>query len=192
MSFDECISRSWPGVDDKEAFCAAMHRGELGKILSAGALKKVSRQIKDKEFNLRGDDESDDGVDLRFPIAKRDDSTHTITGWAALSRDASGAPVIDYQGDHIPVAELEKATQQLMADGGGGKAGVMHERRIGDITEMMVVTADKRAALGFGEGPEGLVVSLKIHDEAAWQRVKSGELKELSISGSGERIPVDG
>ena len=35
-----------------------------------------------------------------------------IYGWAAISRDAEGAPVIDAEGDWIPIAEIEKAAQQ--------------------------------------------------------------------------------
>lgn len=179
MTFSECMLRSWPGISDKEAFCAAMHRGELAKIVDTEKLAALKKQLgPNGEFALS------------FPIVKRDDAKRVVTGWAAISRDASGQPLIDYHGDHMPAEDLEKAVHDLMRAGGGDKAGEMHERRVGDIVEAMVVSAEKRQALGFGEGPEGIVVSMKIADDSAWAKVLAGELRELSISGIGERISV--
>lgn len=158
----------------------------LDKLRKLLGMRPPEAQL--QKFRL---DVADDGrFTARFPIAKRDDDKRVITGWAAISRDHAGRPVIDHQGDHIPVEDLEKAAYELVRAGGSERAGEMHERRVGDIVELMVVDAEKRAALGFGDGPEGLVVSMKIHDDAAWSAVKSGELRELSISGVGERIPV--
>lgn len=133
-------------------------------------------------------------IDIRIAISKRDDAKRIITGWAAVSEDKHGSPVIDHQGDFIPVDELEKAAQQLMSEGGVGRAGEMHEKRVGDITEMAVLTPEKLRKLGFTDtnGPSGLVVSMKILDDSAWGQVVSGKLSELSISGTGERIPIDG
>lgn len=137
---------------------------------------------------------ADEQFTLRIPVAKREPVKRTVTGWAALSLDAKGNPVIDHQGDYIPVEELEKAASQLMKDGGSGRAGEMHERRVGDIVEMAVLTPDKLQQLGYqnADGPAGLVVTMKIHDDKAWERIASGELNELSISGTGERVAING
>lgn len=168
MDFKACMARDWPGVDDKEAFCAQMHRGELGKRLTG------------------------ERVSISIPITKIDEEQRIVTGWAALSLDASGQPVIDYQGDYIPVEDLQKAAQQLMADGGTGRAGDMHVGSVGDIVEIAMLTPDILKRLGYAnaEGPSGLMVSMKIHDDAAWAAVKSGERRELSIGGIGERTPM--
>jgi len=132
-------------------------------------------------------------VDVSIPIVKVDSEQRIVTGWAALSADATGAPVIDYQGDYIPVEDLQKAAQQLMLEGGTGRAGNMHEGdSVGDIVEIAVLSPEILKRLGYAnaEGPAGLMVSMKIRDDAAWAAVKSGELSELSIGGVGERIPM--
>lgn len=128
---------------------------------------------------------------VTIPIRKVDGEQQLVTGWASVVTTADGAPIVDSQGDIIPIAELEKAAHEAFLLGGLGKAGDMHERQgVASVVESMVLDAAKREALGFGKGAEGWVVSLKIHDDKLWNMVKSGERMELSLRGIAERVPV--
>lgn len=128
---------------------------------------------------------------LRIPIAKMDDDQRLIVGWAAVVTKADGTPVVDLQGDLTPISEIEKAAHKALRFGGRGKSGVQHEATgIGDIVESFVVSKSRREALGFGPGPEGWVVAMKIHDDDVWKRIKSGELSELSFKGTARRTPI--
>jgi hypothetical protein len=123
---------------------------------------------------------------IPFELVKVDDTRRIVTGWVAVVSDDAGNPIVDSDGHVIPATELEKAVQKAGASGGAGKLGDMHERKgIGDFVESMVITAEKRAALGLGEGRDGWAASLSINDDEAWQRIKAGERPELSMRGVG-------
>jgi hypothetical protein len=130
--------------------------------------------------------------DIRVPIQKLDPVRGLVTGWAALSTNDAGEPVVDHQGDHIPIAELERAAHRaFLRAGGEGMVGDMHERRgVADLVESFVVTAEKREALGFGPGREGWVVTVRIRDPGLLREVLNGSKLELSIRGKGRRIPM--
>jgi len=122
---------------------------------------------------------------LRLPVSKLDDESGEVTGWAAISTEPDGTPVIDHHDEHIPVAELRKAAAELVLAGGRGRAGEMHDRRVGDVIESMVFDKAKAKALGFGDGSlEGWAVTLKLLDAEARERARNGERPELSIYGT--------
>ena len=128
--------------------------------------------------------------EFRLPISKVNAEAGTVTGWAAISTHA-GTPLIDYHDEYIPVSELLNSAHNLVLDGGKGKAGEMHDERVGDIVESMVFDSEKTKALGLGDGTlEGWAVTLKIRDTKSLERVKSGELKELSIHGLAEKTVI--
>ena len=131
--------------------------------------------------------------EFRIPIRKADTLKGLITGAASIATDANGDPVVDHDGDIIPIEELEKAVAEAMqATGGSGQVGDMHERQgVGDVVESMVLTREKRQALGLGDGPEFWAVTLKIHDKALLKEIAKGRKLELSINGFAERVPVD-
>lgn len=132
-----------------------------------------------------------DNFVCKIPITKLAGEQQLVTGWASVVEDANGNPIVDLQGDLIPIEELERAAHEALLDGGKDKGGDMHESmRVADIVESFVVTREKRAALGFGEGPAGWVVTLKIKDKDLWSQIKSGEKLELSIAGEAEREPI--
>jgi hypothetical protein len=62
---------------------------------------------------------------------------------------------------------------------------VMHDGPVtGTIVESMVFTPAKKKLLGLPDDfPEGVVLGFRIHDDTAWKRVRSGELKMLSLAG---------
>lgn len=126
---------------------------------------------------------------IRFEFKKLDTDRRLVTAWASVVTSASGAPVVDFEDDIILIEDLEKAFIEAFADGGLKKGGEMHADIGGvDIVQQFTFSAEEREALGFGKGPEGGIVKLRINDDAIWARVKSGELSELSIAGEGERV----
>ena len=170
QEFDACMAKDWPGITDKAAFCAWLSHQESGKWPAEKS-----------------------AFSLRLPIAKFDDQSGIVTGWAALS-SANGQPLVDYHDELSMVSELEKTAHRLMMTGGVNKAGEMHNTRVGDIVESMVLSKEKVSAL-FGLPlddikTEGWAVSMKLRDPAAIARVKSGERSEMSIHGMARKIPV--
>lgn len=168
------MAKDWPGITNKKAFCAWLTHEQTGKW-------PAEKSIESGAFSLR------------LPVAKYDEQSGVVTGWAALS-SADNKPLIDYHDELLLVSELEKAAHGLMLDGGAGKAGEMHETRVGDVVESMVLSKEKVAALLGIESKdvkqEGWAVSMKIRDEGARERVRSGERPELSIYGLAKKIPV--
>lgn len=127
---------------------------------------------------------------VSIPVVKVDAEQRLVTGWASLATDGGGKPVIDSQGDIIPIDELEKAAHEAFKAGGAGRAGDMHETpNTADIVESFVATPEKMKALGYdSDGKSGWIVTLKVNDDEQWALVKSGQRLELSIRGTAERV----
>jgi hypothetical protein len=67
----------------------------------------------------------------------------------------------------------------------------MHEQIGGaDIIGQITLSRDERIALGFGPGPEGAIVKVRVNDPDLKKRIRSGELSEMSIAGVGEATPI--
>lgn len=127
--------------------------------------------------------------EIRARVAKVDAEQRLAFGWASVAIDAEGRPVIDHQGDLIPVAELERAAYRYVIT--SRDASEMHGRRgVAQLIESVVLTPEKYAALGLPIGPSGWWVGFHVNDDAVWQRVKSGDFREFSIGGSATRKPV--
>lgn len=222
MSFDQCVSRfsGVPSIDDAEAFCGSLEKligfgksmtlkrdavavicppcaGRM-KILGQGALEVggklgIPTELSKRLHRMAG------GFHVKLPVVKgdgdaADGSEGLVTGWAAVVTAEDGTPLIDFDGDIIPVSELEKAAHAAFArDSGKDKAGDMHEvTGVADVVESMVFTAEKRKKLKLGPGQEGWAVTLKINDPELLKQIQSGEKSELSIRGKANRIPVEG
>lgn len=114
-----------------------------------------------------------------------------VMGWASVVTDENGEPVVDSQGDIIPIEELEKAFYGLMANG-GGKAGVNHMvEGVGPIVANFVISKKVREKFNFGpDKREGVIIAVYIEDDATLAQVKAGELPAFSISGEAERVEV--
>lgn len=217
ITFDQCVSRfsSVSSIDDAEAFCGSLESliglgkamtlkrdavavicppcaeqmAELGVgVIKVGGKNPIPTQLSKHLHRMAG------GFHVKLPIVKISASDGLVTGWASIITDAEGAPIIDFDLDIIPIAELEKAAQRAFTrDSGKGMAGDMHEvQGVADVVESFVVSKAKREALGFGEGPEGWIVTLKINDPDLLKQIESGEKTELSIRGAAKRVPVDG
>jgi hypothetical protein len=105
-----------------------------------------------------------------------------IAGWASvIVKD--GKPVVDRHGDEIGEADLVEAAHAFMRDARVGK--VLHAGPDAiEVVESLVVRPDVAKAMGITTDTTGWWIGAKVHDDAAWSRVKSGELRSLSIAGS--------
>jgi hypothetical protein len=120
-------------------------------------------------------------------ILKIDDEERLAYGWASVFAVA-GQPVIDRQSDRIAEKEAVDMAHRFMSK---RVIKALHSgSAIGHLVESAVFTPDIQKALGIDLGQSGWWVGVKIDDEAAWQRIKSGELTAFSIGGSAQRTPV--
>lgn len=139
-------------------------------------------------------------VTWRGTFSKFDEDKRLAFGWASVV-SLDGEPVLDKQGDLIDPDEIEKAAYQYMLV--SRKGGEMHKRTVGpdgadepvhvaDIVESFVVTPEKIEKMGLpAEMPQGWWVGYKVNDDAAWEKVKSGQYQGFSIHGRGRRTPVE-
>lgn len=114
-----------------------------------------------------------------------------VTGWASVSIDENGAPVVDTEDHIVPVSELQSAVHSLMSAGGGMVGGNHEVEGLGPIVDSLVLTSDIRKALGMGAGEEGWLVTVRVDDDAAWEKVKSGKFPAFSIRGEAELHEVE-
>ena len=130
---------------------------------------------------------------VRSTVLAKDGSV-TFTGWASVVTAADGTPIVDHDGDVIPIEELERAVHKAALEStGAGRAGIMHQTS-GQIAviESLVLTAAKRKALDLPPGPEGWIVTCRSTHPEVIEAVKGGSMLELSIKGEAERVPIDG
>lgn len=130
--------------------------------------------------------ESESDVRLHSEIAKIDPEQRLVYGWASVYAEA-GQPVIDKQGDRISEAEVVKMAHRFISEARVAKA--LHTSPpVGVVVESLVLTDDIQKALGIDLGKSGWFIGMRVDDDAAWDRVKSGELRTLSIGGKGVRV----
>ena len=120
-------------------------------------------------------------------IKKLDPDQRMVYGWASVV-EKDGKPVVDKQGDIIPVAELENAAYEYNLNSRYGSD--MHQRKgVSKLIESMVFTKEKQKILGIDLGQVGWWVGFKVHDDELWAAHKRGERPEFSIGGAA--IPVE-
>jgi hypothetical protein len=131
------------------------------------------------------------GWSTPFRIEKADADKQQLFGWASIvTKD--GRPVIDKQGDIIPVDELESAAYDFVLE--SRKQGDMHGRTegVGRLIESMVFSNEKQKALCIDLGFEGWWVGFACDCKELWKDVKSGKKREFSIGGAAVSQKVDG
>lgn len=124
---------------------------------------------RDRDHNMQG------------VIVKRDEEQRIVYGWASVVTE-KGQPVVDKQDDIISPDEMESMATDFMLSARTAKA--MHEGEgIGEVVHSLPLTKTLAESLGIETQREGWIIAMKIHDDAVWQRVKTGELKAFSIGG---------
>ena len=127
---------------------------------------------------------------LSFEIVEKAAERRQVFGWASVSADRDGHPVVDLGGDVIPVSELEKAAYGFVKDSRAG--GEMHE---GDASHRLIAsvvfTPEIQKALRIPDGtlPVGWFVGFEVPQEA-FDRVRAGMRLQMSIQGQARREQV--
>lgn len=130
-------------------------------------------------------------VDIGFELYKAKDSERLVSGWANVSVNADGSIPLDWQDDVITPDTLEKAAIGFMLEYRG--SGVAHEGgQVGTVVESIVFTKEKQEAIGIPEGtvPQGWFITVKVHDEEVFAKVKDGTYKMFSIQGTCKRKKI--
>lgn len=135
----------------------------------------------------KADGEIRDEMVMSGEISKLHEERRVAYGWFSVIEE-DGRSLIDKQGDVIKADELVGAVHDFILNVRAGK--VMHRgERVGDVVESLVLTKDVQKALGveLPNGRVGWFGAIKFHNDDAWERVKSGELRAFSIGGTGVR-----
>jgi len=137
---------------------------------------------------------------LIVPIAKIDLERRLFGGWAYIARARDGSQVTDHSGDIVDTPEAWAALSDSFVDYAlESRSGDLEHTEWGaaDLVEMFISDIEKRSALGLPEGslPDGVYVSFKARGSPAgrrlWERVKSGQIRSLSIVGDGWRESLE-
>ena len=129
-----------------------------------------------------------------FSIFKTDSDKKLVFGWASVAITIDGEQLEDRQKDIIDPEDLEEAAYEYVLNfRDTGEEHIPTMRKKGKLVESCVLTAEKQKAMGIPEGavPVGWWIGFKIEDDAAWERVKSGQYRMFSIEGKANRIPVE-
>lgn len=130
----------------------------------------------------------------QFHIKKADEEQRLVFGWASVAVRVDGSQIIDHQGDVWEPEDLEEAAYQYVLHfRDAGEEHIPGLRKKAKLVESVVFTKEKMAAIGIPEGtvPEGWWIGFKVHDEATWEKIKSGQYSMFSIEGTGMRQEIE-
>lgn len=120
----------------------------------------------------------------QIKVAKYDASRRMVYGWSVISK-VGGMDYYDTHGDHIESNTLEVAAEVFMK--GARVAKCQHEGdAIGEVVFGFPLTADIKKALNIASVNDGMVIGMKITDDATHEKFRSGELTGFSIGGTAE------
>lgn len=127
---------------------------------------------------------------IPFQVKKTDADRQLLFGWASIVTK-NGVPIIDKQGDIIPVSVLEDAVYDfnLTAKRSHNDMHVLDDT--GTLVESMMFTKAKQDALNIDLGHEGWWTGWKVTDSNVWSAYKSGSRPEFSIGGNAVPVPVE-
>lgn len=128
------------------------------------------------------------GILTSVEILRSDDEQRVVWGWVSVATE-KGEKVFDTHGDHIPMAELEKASVDFMLKHRVGKAQHVGGK-VSDVIGCVPLSKELADALGVQCDREGLIMGFRVNDDDVWDSVKKGEFPAFSIGGRGVRVPV--
>lgn len=121
-------------------------------------------------------------------LTKAVDEKRQVFGFFSIVEE-NGVPLIDCQGDIIPVEDIEKAAYKYVKFSRMGDD--RHDERCkATLIESMVFTKEKQEALGIDLGVVGWWGGFEVHDDALWQNFKEGKYEGFSIGGRGSREQI--
>lgn len=122
----------------------------------------------------------------KFTIIKSLEEQQMIYGWASVV-SKNNVPVEDHQGDVILASEMELFTTEFMMKQNRKSLAMHGGDQIGEVVHSFPLTNEIAKSLGIECQQEGWIVGVKIHDDAIWNKAKSGELPAFSIGARGVR-----
>lgn len=136
-----------------------------------------------------------DRFGCNIDIEKADSRGSYIRGWAYVAADETGK-VVDYGGDVLGglsveegMAEVRKMAHEFIGEARVAK--VVHKgRQIGEVMESVIIDDAMAEALGITNKRRGWYIGMRVDDENVRKRIRSGELKQFSIGGRGQRVPL--
>lgn len=126
-------------------------------------------------------------VRTEIEVAEVKGDQRYVAGWASVI-EIGGEVVADTQHDTIGEAELVRAAHEFVREFRVGKAMHAGAADAVEYVESVVMTREVQKAMGVDLGRVGWWVAGYVRDDAVWRRVKSGELRSLSIGGSAVRM----
>jgi hypothetical protein len=119
-----------------------------------------------------------------YQISKMDTDRSMVFGFANVSVLKSGQPMVDLDGDVIPVDVLEDAAYDFVLK--ARACGEMHEGDdvVGDMVESVMITPEKLESWGLAKDAiqPRWWIGFKL-SPTAMAKVKSGEYRMFSIQG---------
>lgn len=129
-------------------------------------------------------------VEMRFEVAKSEDSQQLIFGWASVAVRKDGTEVVDSQGDVIDPRELENAAYEFVLK--FRETDEMHTDEVrGHLVESFVVTPEKLEAMGLAKNalPIGWWTGFYIEDKDVYEKARD-HYPMFSIAGVAVREEV--
>lgn len=134
------------------------------------------------------DDAEQQDFSLFVNIEKSAPDGSFVRGWGCVT-SVDGAPVIDWEGDVLPIEVLREAVHDYMS--GDRVAKVMHKgEQIGSVVEGVMIDDDFAEAHGITHGKRGWWVGMAVADADVRKAVVRRELPGFSIGGRGDRVVV--
>lgn len=132
---------------------------------------------------------------IQCPIARHErvekSKTLKVFGFASVATAADGTPVVDAEGDEITVDDLEDAAYRFAKSAARAANVYAHGTPpTNPVIESVVLTPEKRQAMGLGPGPSAWWVGIEVSDPQVIADVESGRLAAFSIEGSAYREVV--
>lgn len=170
---------------------------ETNQILRSHGIEPMKRDGGELDLAALGFTKTDfvgKSADQYINIFKTDEDKRLVFGWASIAITVDGEQLEDLQKDMIDPEDLEEAAYEYVLNfRDTGEEHVPAMRKRGKLVESCVLTAEKQKAMGIPEGtvPVGWWIGFKIHDDDAWNLVKSGHYRMFSIEGKANRVPFE-